>query len=139
MQQYHWQQPDWPHFRYDLTALRPILLKINEKSGYIRGQLAHLRPALQQETLINLLAEEAIQTSAIEGELINRVDVRSSIKNKLGLNQTLARVNDKRANGVVDMLFDMRTSFASPLTESMLFDWHLMLLSTSINPLIITH
>lgn len=134
MTRYNWQQTDWPVFRYDLTELRPILLKINEKSGYIRGQLTHLSQSMQMETLVSMLVEEAMKTSEIEGEYINRLDVRSSIKNKLGLNPTLAPVKDKRASGVVDMLFDMRANVALPLTDTMLFDWHLMLLSSSRNP-----
>jgi Fic family protein len=133
MTTYNWQQSDWPHFRYDLSAIQETLLAIAEKSGLISGKLSHLSKTLQMETLLNLMVEEAIKTSEIEGEYISRPDVRSSIKNKLGLNQEKVKIHDQRAQGVVEMIFDMRNTFEQPLTEEKLFDWHLMLLSSSTN------
>ena len=134
MKKYNWQKPDWPHFRYDLTTIHETLLSIAEKTGLISGKLSHLDENLQTEALINLLVEEAVKTSEIEGEFISRPDVRSSIKKKLGLNQGVTRVHDKRAHGVVEMMFDVRESFKQPLTDTRLFEWHLMLLSSSVNP-----
>ncbi|HVY54108.1 MAG TPA: Fic family protein [Gammaproteobacteria bacterium] len=131
---YNWQQPDWPNFRYELTSVLDVLLSIAEKAGQISGKLTHLSTGLQTETMINLMVEEAIKTSEIEGEYISRPDVRSSIKNKLGLNQNIAPVHDKRAQGVVDMMFDVRSTFKQPLTEEKLFEWHLMLMSANTNP-----
>ena len=31
-------------------------------------------------------------------------------------------------------MFDVRNTFKQPLTDTKLFDWHLMLLSSSANP-----
>lgn len=134
MKTYNWQQPDWPHFRYDLSTIHDTLFSIAEKTGLISGKLTHLAKNLQTEAMINLMVEEAVKTSEIEGEYISRPDVRSSIQNKLGLNDELARIPDKRAQGVVDLMFDVRHTFKDALTEAKLFDWHLMLLSSSSNP-----
>ncbi len=134
MTRYNWQQPDWPTFRYTLTDIEPILLKINEKMGYNRGQLTHLSPTLQTNALIDTLLLEALKTSAIEGELLNRVDVHSSLKNKLGLNKKPEPVRDRRVSGLVEMLLDMRKTALAPLTETQLCDWHLMLFASSPNP-----
>ncbi|TAK78665.1 MAG: Fic family protein [Gammaproteobacteria bacterium] len=131
---YNWQQPDWPHFRYDLSTIHETLFAIAEKTGLISGKLTHLADNLQTEAMINLMIEEAVKTSEIEGEYISRLDVRSSIKNTLGLNQETVRVHDKRAQGVVEMMFDVRRTFKQSLTKAKLFDWHLMLLSGSFNP-----
>jgi Fic family protein len=128
MKRFNWQRSDWPNFRYDLTTIYEILLSIAEKAGLIHGKLAHLDEKLQTEALVNLMVEEAVKTSEIEGEYISRPDVRSSIKNKLGLSHKGTPVHDKRAHGVVEMTFDVRESFKQPLTESTLFEWHLMLL-----------
>lgn len=134
MKTYNWQQRDWPHFRYDISALHSTLQAIAEKSGLISGKLAHLDANQQLEALINLMVEEAVKTSEIEGEYISRPDVRSSIKNKLGLSSNTNRVHDKRAEGIVDMMFDARNKFKYPLTDTNLFEWHLMLFSRSNNP-----
>ena len=133
MKQYNWQQKNWPHFTYDLNSFYETLLSISEKIGRISGQSSSLDKDLHTEALINLLVEEAIKTSAIEGEYISRPDVRSSIIKKLGLKQGLTRIHDKRAQGIVDMMFDVRETFKQPLSDTTLFEWHILLLSSSRN------
>ena len=134
MHKYNWQQPDWPHFKYDLNGLQEALFSIAEKMGFIAGKVKHLSENLQTEALIDLMVEEAVKTSKIEGEKINPSDVRSSIKNKLGLNEKKIVVKDKRAQGISDLMMDVRKTYKESLTEDKLFDWHLMLLSGSFNP-----
>jgi Fic family protein len=135
MSTYNWQQSDWPVFHYNITpASYEKLLSISEKMGLISGKLEHLTENLQAEAMINLMVEEAVKTSEIEGEHISRIDIRSSIKNQLGLNQKIIPVHDKRALGIAELMLDVRNTFKQPLTETKLFDWHLMLMSGSINP-----
>jgi Fic family protein len=66
MKPYNWQQPDWPHFRYDLSSIEPLLLSIAEKTGSLYGQSMHLDASLQTENLINQLMIEVIKTSETE-------------------------------------------------------------------------
>ncbi len=134
MKVFNWQQPDWPHFRYDISKSYEKLLSISEKMGLISGKLEHLTENLQSEAIINLMVEEAVKTSEIEGEYISRLDIRSSIKNQLGLNQKAIPVHDKRAQGIAELLLDVRDTFKQALTQVKLFDWHLMLMSGSTNP-----
>lgn len=130
----NWQLSDWPNFRFELSEYYGILLSISEKMGFIRGKVAHLNENLQIETMITLMVEEAVKTSKIEGEVINRVDIRSSIKNKLQLNPKNIPVHDKRAQGIAELIIDVHSTFQEPLTEEKLFDWHLMIMSGSSNP-----
>ena len=134
MNDYNWQQPDWPNFRYDVSKLHQGLLSISEKMGFISGTFKHLTENLQTEAMINFMVEEAVKTSEIEGEHINRPDIRSSIKNKLGLNQKIVTVHDKRAQGIAELMLDVRNTFKQPLTKEKLFEWHLMLMSGFSNP-----
>jgi Fic family protein len=134
MRTWDWQQPDWPNFRYDLSDIYPLLLSIAEKMGFLSSNLLHMSDTLRTDALINLMVEEAVKTSEIEGEQINRIDVRSSIKNKLGLHPKNRPVHDKRARGIAELMLDVRNTFNLPLTEEKLFDWHLLLLSGSIRP-----
>ena len=134
MKTYNWQQADWPHFRYDPSNLYEVLLSISEKMGVINGKLAHLTKNLHTEAIINLMVEEAVKTSEIEGEYISRMDIRSSIKNNLGLNSKNIPVHDKRAQGIAKFMLDVRNTFKKSLTEKKLFDWHLMLMSGSSHP-----
>jgi len=134
MTNYNWQQPDWPHFRYDLSSIDTALFSIAEKMGKINGKLSHLSDHTQQDALLNIMVEEAVKTSEIEGELMDRHDVMSSIQNKLNLNQPTIRVHDRRAEGAANLVLDVRRTFKETLSEDKLFDWHLMLLSRSLNP-----
>lgn len=137
MSLYNWQQPDWPHFRYDLTSVQTHLLSISEKMGLINGKISHFNSQLQMETIINLMVEEAVKTSEIEGDFISRPDIRSSIRNKLGLNPSLIHIHDKRANGIAELMLTTRDTFDQPLDEATLFNWHSILFSgydkTAIN------
>lgn len=133
MIQYNWQQSDWPHFRYDLTVIDDLLLKIAEKTGYIRGKVSHLTEHMQTEAMITMMVEEAVKSSEIEGEYINRADIRSSIINMLGLQTQKTVVRDKRATGIAEMMLDVRHTFKKALSQTKLFDWHLMLMSGNMN------
>ncbi len=79
------------------------------------------------ETSIEMMVVEAIKTSAIEGELLSRKDVMSSIRNNLGL-ASEAPGGDKRAAGAAALMIDVRNSFAASLSEEMLFGWHRMIM-----------
>jgi Fic family protein len=133
MSKYNWQNKDWPNFKYDLTTIHEILWSIAKKTGLISGKVDHLPENLYTEAIINLITTEAMKTTEIEGEYLNRPDVRSSIKNKLGLNKTEVRIYDKRAHGTVELMFDVRKTFKQPLSQTKLFEWHKMLFEGTTN------
>ena len=132
---YNWQQPDWPDFSYQLIDIEETLFTIAEQMGHISGVLKTLPENLQVDTLINVMVSEAIKTSAIEGELLSRPDVMSSVRNNLGLNQKLEPVRDKLSQGAGELMVAVRNSYSDPLTVEMLFEWHTLLLgqTTKIN------
>jgi hypothetical protein len=80
---YHWQQADWPQFRYDLSGLEEVLLELAEKTGKANGLFLGLTAEAQMEAEIEMMLAEGLRTSAIEGELLSRQDVRSSIRRNL--------------------------------------------------------
>lgn len=124
---YNWQQSDWPKFQYDLSGVEEILLTFAERTGHASGLLKGLAADAQMETSIEMMVVEAIKTSAIEGELLSRKDVMSSIRNNLGL-ASEAPGGDKRAAGAAALMIDVRNSFAASLSEEMLFGWHRMIM-----------
>src|SRR3989339_682447 len=134
---YNWQQADWPCFHYDLASINQTLLRIVEKTGFIQGKVAHLSEEQKTEALISLLVEEAANTSEIEGEFVSRLDIRSSIQNKLGLKAENVSIRDKRAIGLAELMLDARNTYRLKLTQPMLFRWHAMLFSHLTQPRII--
>ena len=125
---YNWQREDWPDFSCDLSSLEASLLLFSEKMGRTRGLLEGLSEGEQTASVIDMMVAEAVKTSEIEGEMISRADVMSSIKNNLGLNPTPELVRDRMAEGVAELMLDVRESFAEPLSEKKLLVWHTMLM-----------
>ena len=125
---YNWQQPDWPEFRYDLSGIEETLFKLAEKTGRASGLLKGLTADAQLETTIEMMVVEAIKTSAIEGELLSRKDVMSSIRKNLGL-ETGQPTGDKRAQGTAALMLVVRNRFADSLSEEMLFEWHRLIMT----------
>jgi len=79
------------------------------------------------EAVLNLMISEAVETSAIEGEVLDRSAVGSSIRNRLGLNVVPEKVDSRMADGAGELMVSVRNTFAEALSEDMLFSWHRML------------
>ena len=83
---YNWQQKDWPQFQYDLDKMEDRPYAFAEKLGRISGVLKALPKEDHVQAQINILVDEAIKTSEIEGEYLSCKDVASSIRHNLGIN-----------------------------------------------------
>jgi Fic family protein len=127
MVHYNWQLQDWPQFSYNLSGLEDKLFNFTEKVGRLTGILEAMPDDIQQETLIELMIKEAVKTSEIEGEYVSRADVLSSIRKNLGLHTTPVKIKDSRAEGVSELMIDVRRSFNEKLTADKLFEWHRLL------------
>lgn len=128
---YNWQQTDWPHFTYSLETLQRDLLLFVEKMGRVSGAIEALSDESHQDITIQFILEEAIKTSAIEGEFPHRNDVLSSIRKNLGIHETTEYIKDKSALGLGELMIDIRNSFKDPLTKEKLFAWHVLLMGAS--------
>jgi Fic family protein len=126
---YIWAREGWPRFRFDLQGVQAALYRYAAEANALQGRVAQLDEEEQTEALIDLVVSEAITTSAIEGEDLDRNDVRSSIRNQLGLNPTPEPVSDPRADGMAALMLSVRERFREPLTTRRLFDWHDMVIA----------
>jgi Fic family protein len=125
---YNWQQENWLQFQYDETSFTEKVLSFMDMTGQSIGYLSGLSNKEQAESIIDLLVNEAIKTSSIEGEFISRVDLVSSIRKNLGYTTETFHIKDKRSEGIAKLLVKVREDFESDLTETILFDWHKMLM-----------
>jgi len=125
---YNWQQDDWPDFTYDLSEVSGALSEISLLSGRVTGLVDGFSDGMEVEAMLDLMIAEAIETSDIEGESLQHEDVKSSIKNNLGLNVIHDQVADQRAEGVAELIVLARNQFDQPLSEAMLLEWHSLLL-----------
>jgi Fic family protein len=125
---YNWQNPEWPEFQYDASEFVKHEREFLKKAGQIDGKFMYFTKQQSELTLVDLLVSEAIKSSAIEGEMISRTDLSSSIKRHLGFDTPQFFIKDKRSAGFAKLLVSSRESFESPLSESMLFEWHTLLM-----------
>lgn len=127
---WNWTQPDWPHFRYDASALAALEQRFLLSSGEVIGAVRHIDPDDRDRLRIELLSDEAVKTSAIEGETLDRLSVQSSLRRQLGLD-TDRRSVQPREHGIAEMTVDVYGSYALPLDDATLFRWHTMLMAGS--------
>ncbi|MEO5913950.1 MAG: DUF4172 domain-containing protein [Luteolibacter sp.] len=125
---YNWQQSDWPEFRFELDVVTDSLLAFANHAGRVGGLLEGLPDELGTEAILDFMIAEAILTSAIEGEILQRDAVRSSIRNRLGLNLVPQPVDSRMADGAGELMVAVRNTFHEHLSEETLFSWHRMLL-----------
>ena len=128
MIRYNWQRNTWPHFTYRLEELEDELFAFAERVGLMSGIWKSFPEPIQTETIIDTMLVEAMKTSEIEGEYLSRKDVLYSIKKNLGLTTAPKKIQDKRAEGVGELMFAVRNTFHEPLTKEKLFAWHTMLM-----------
>ncbi|MEM6412939.1 MAG: Fic family protein, partial [Pseudomonadota bacterium] len=125
---WNWQVPGWPDLRYDDAGLAPLEQRFLLSSGEVLGAVQHVNSAERDQLRIDLLSDEAMKTSAIEGEMLDRRSVKSSLRRHLGL-ESDNYPNKPREQGVAEMMVDVYSTYAEPLTLETLFRWHEMLLS----------
>lgn len=85
---------------------------------------------LRAEASLTVLTSDVVNSSAIEGEVLNREEVRSSIARRLGLDVAGLPKPGRDVEGVVEMMLDATQNFEAPLTKERLFNWHAALFPT---------
>lgn len=133
---YIWQRPPWPTFRWDDAALIESLGRCRFQQGALLAQMKDLGLDIRQKARAEILVEEALKTSEIEGERLDVNAVRSSVARRLGLPTAgLSEIRDRHADGVVEILLDATLAFEKPLTSERLFGWHAALFPTGYSGL----
>lgn len=127
---YIWEQPDWPNFRWDETRLAKRLAQVSREQGRLLGKMESLGFDLRSEAHLRTLTEDVIKSSEIEGEVLEREQVRSSLARRLGLELGGLVTADRHVEGVVEMMLDATDAFKQPLTEARLCAWHAALFPT---------
>lgn len=134
-QTYIWQNSDWPHFTYDLTKFHALLQEIRYQQGMLEG----ISKGLSSEHLLEMqsetLALDALTTSEIEGEILSRDSVRSSVFKKLGIASEIQDRSTIQTDGLVDILLDASSNASQPFNEDRLFGWHAALFPTGYSGL----
>src|SRR5580704_6104481 len=118
------EREDWPDFRWDEKKLAKLLAAVRHQQGRLIGRMEALGFQLRAEASLQSLTEEVVKSSEIEGEMLDREQVRSSIARRLGMDICGLVSADRHVEGVVEMMLDATQKYNEPLTEERLFSWH---------------
>ena len=125
---WNWQQPDWPHFTWNREALARYEDEFLLAGGVLLGMTQHLKEGDWNEIRVESMSEEAVTTSEIEGEMLNRASVQSSIQRQLGLIADTQNVAP-REQGISELMVTLYGTIDEPLTAGVLFAWHRMVMA----------
>jgi len=124
------ERADWPRFHWDEGKLTLRLASVRHRQGRLIGRMESLGFELRAEAVLRTLTEEVVKSSEIEGEALDRAQVRSSIARRLGIDIGALLPADRNVEGVVEIMLDATQNFSEPLTAGRLFGWHAALFPT---------
>ena len=127
---YLYERKEWPAFVWDSKSLSGRLAAVHDRQGRLLQQMELLGFPLRAEATLQNLTEDVVKSSAIEGEALDRQQVRSSLARRLGMDIGALKRVDRNVEGVVEMMLDATQNFMKPLTDKRLFAWHAALFPT---------
>lgn len=124
---WNWQQPDWPNFRFDSEALASLEARFLKQGGVVIGSVHHLGEDDRSLLTVEIISAEALKTSEIEGEILDRESLQSSIRRQFGLVTDHRRVGPAE-QGIADLMVDLYRTYDAPISDAQLFHWHELLM-----------
>jgi len=125
---WNWQRVDWPEFRFERSKLDSLEAEFLHRSGVFSGCIRHIDEDDQEQITVDLISEEALNTSEIEGEILNRDSLQSSIRRNFGL-ATDNRKIPPAEHGIAQMMVELYRDFDAPMSDALLFRWHSSLMN----------
>ena len=134
-QRWIWELPEWPSLVFDAHRIQPLLAAAKKSQGLILGKAEMIGLEGLQTHIRDSLTQEALTTSAIEGEKLDPESVRSSVARRLGLDTSGAPIREGQRNieGLIDVLQDATLNTDLPLTLERLCNWHGALFPTGFS------
>ncbi|QPB21143.1 Fic family protein [Rhizobium sp. 007] len=130
MATYIHQREDWPKFHWNTDALAGQLAAVRHRQGRLFGRMEALGFDLRAEAVLQTLTEDVLKSSEIEGETLDKEQVRSSIARRLGMDIGALAPVDRNVEGVVEMMLDATQNYQRRLSDERLFAWHAALFPT---------
>lgn len=128
---WNWQHSDWPNFSYSAEHFREAESQFLHKAGVMAGSLKHVSQEDREVLTVSLVSDEALKTSEIEGEMLDRDSLQSSVRRQFGLktDETGNRRASAAEQGVSEMMVDLYKHYDQQLSNEQLFSWHSMLMN----------
>lgn len=121
---YIYNNPNWPNFEWNSEKLLPLLSLVRNKQGLLIGKMSVLGFDLRNEANLQILTQEIVKSTEIEGEVLDKEQVRSSVARRLGLEISGLVNSERNVDGIVDLMLDAITNYDKELSKERLFSWH---------------
>jgi Fic family protein len=121
---YNYLLPEWPKFHWDRERIAEQLAAVRHRQGRLLGRMEALGFGLRNEAVLQSLTEEVVKSSDIEGEVLEREQVRSSVARHLGMDIAGLQPAHRNVEGIVELMLDATQKYELPLTAERLFGWH---------------
>ena len=121
---YIYNNPNWPIFEWNNEKLLPLLSFVSKRQGKLIGKMGALGFELRNEANLEILTQEIIKSTEIEGEILDREQVRSSVARRLGLDVSGLVYSERHVDGIVDLMIDATRNYDKDLNKERLFSWH---------------
>jgi Fic family protein len=117
-------------FTWDAEKLQETLAAVRLRQAKLLGRMDAMGFQHRAEAVLETLTEDVLKSSEIEGEILDKQQVRSSIARRLGMDIGALAPADRNVEGVVEMMLDATQRYDDPLTEERLAVWHAALFPT---------
>lgn len=126
---WNWEYVKWPNFEFNHVLMsekeNQFLMGVGSSSAFLKS----VSKNEVQQLIVEILSIEGLKSSQIEGELLDRESLQSSIKKHFGLKlQTKEKVKE---SGMAHLLYDVYQSYDTTLTHEILWNWHKALFTGS--------
>ncbi len=111
MNHYIHELPGWPEFQGDPKKVAGSLAALRHRQGRLIGRMETLGFSLRAEATLQTLTLDVLKSSEIEGEILDRDQVRSSIARRLGMDIGGLAPVDRNVEGVVEMMLDATQNY----------------------------
>src|SRR3954463_2047659 len=103
MARYIYDRSGWPDLKWSKAELADQLAHVRHRQGRLLGRMDALGFPLREEAALRTLTEDVLKSSEIEGEILDKAQVRSSIARRLGIDVRALAPAGRHAQGVLDM------------------------------------
>ncbi|NGX41794.1 MAG: Adenosine monophosphate-protein transferase SoFic [Chlamydiae bacterium] len=124
---WNWQLPNWPHFIYDPSSLVSLEKTFLQGAGGSFAVLKHLDDQQKKKFIVEILCAEGLNSAEIEGEILERESLQSSIQRHFGLSVE-KRILPPKEQGMGNLMWSMYSTYDQILTHEMLYEWHKLLM-----------
>ncbi len=130
-----WQHELYPDFRYDKTSLIDLLVKVEYNHGILNGIVKAFNEEEIQKIEVEALLNEAVNTSLIEGEYLQRESVRASLLKRLSSKYDVEKDSSThQSDALAEVLIDCSMN-RTALSVERLHGWHNSLFVTGYSGL----